>query len=355
MHYPDHPTADVITDPLKPRFKDIDSENGIIGTVLQSAFLNDILFNVMRVVEGTEGIPVKGRADDLCDAIGRMIGGASPSHTLLTKDVAGGAAEIVLTQPETSRVVIDLTGARTDDLIVTLHDGMPAARVVRDSTTGGHAVSVKVAGQDDGDAVSVPSGGWSLLIIDGVTVSVLASTSAVDGGALEQGLHSLPITPSWFEPRTGGAEFVTVDLGASAPQVQAIAFDAATEEAIDGYMALPKSIDETAAGRLRIFFAGSSGAGDIKMQAQLAAIAPGESLAVADAWTDLAPVTLAGTDVSVVSAEAVVPIALGAYADPSLLLVRLRRHASDGTDTLAADALLIGVDLKLSIAAATDA
>ncbi|MEQ8585166.1 MAG: hypothetical protein RLO01_12590 [Thalassobaculaceae bacterium] len=179
MHYPDHPTADIQTDPTKPRFRRRDDENGVVGTRVEPDWLNDIMFNLMGPIEATQGVPVKGRGADLVDAIGRMMGGASPAHTMLSKDVAGAAPEVVLTQQETSRIVIALTGARTAGLILTLHSDMPGCRVVRDGTGGDQAVKVKIAGQDNDAAVAVPSGEWAFLITDGATVSVLATTETV--------------------------------------------------------------------------------------------------------------------------------------------------------------------------------
>jgi hypothetical protein len=359
VHRIDTPTADITTDPLKPRFRGIDVPNGFAATQVSPEFLNDVQESLATVVEGSGGALVKGRSEDVADAIGRMIGGASSAHTLLSKDVAGGAAEIVLTQPETSRVVIDLTGARTGDLILTLHNGMPASRVVRDSTTGGFAVKVKVAGQNDAAAVDVPSGGWALLITDGVTVSVLASTGGGAGTAIEQGYHSMVLSPAQFEPTSSGTPAVhsTVSIGVdtSVPPIATIAFDPATEQVVSAFLPLPKSVDLAAVAKVRlgaIAAAADATTGDAKFQVQLVAISAAESLAPVTAYTDLGVVNC--TTAFNATAEVDVPITTTAATDPALLLIRVSRKSADVADVLTAKAHFTGLDLKLSYNAPTD-
>jgi len=95
----------------------------------------------------------------------------------LSKDVAGGAGTTVLTQDEQRRDVIEFTGVLTGNRTIEV-DATPWRWIVKNSTTGAFALTVKVAGQT---GVAVPQGRRAHIYNDGVDVRGGAGIPAGDG------------------------------------------------------------------------------------------------------------------------------------------------------------------------------
>lgn len=197
MHRIDNATAD-ITDPAKPKFRDKDAQLGVVGTQLSAAFMTDAQENLVVPIELAGLVPTKGRDMDVTDAFRHLVNGADQTFSKLQIDVAGAAAEITLTQEENAHVVLDLTGARTADLIVAT-PAMPGFSVVLNSATGGFSVKMKVTGQSDVTAVDLPAGVQTVVVSDGVnaatptgliTGDVLAKSGGAMTGAIT-GAHGL--------------------------------------------------------------------------------------------------------------------------------------------------------------------
>lgn len=109
----------------------------------------------------------------LTDAVGNTYNVQTPTalqaalHGRLVKSVAGSTATINLTSAEAANRLIELTGARTAALSLTIPDGTTGDFHVYNNTSGAYTITVKTA---SGTGVVVPQGGRVLLECDATNV-----------------------------------------------------------------------------------------------------------------------------------------------------------------------------------------
>jgi len=361
MHYVDHATAD-LTDPLKPQFRPRDDVNGFVGTRVTADWLNDTCNNLMKAVTAAGIVPTKLREEDLVDAIVRLAAGRDATRSKLDKDVAGGAAEIVLTDAEAGSPMTILAGARTGDLLLSWPDSYVGPRWVYNGTTGGFAITARVSTQPAGEAIELPVDQWSLVTLDGTSLAVLLSTAGTGaevptGQAIEQGLHTIWVPASAMTPRPANSPGIGVftSAGTSATYPY-LAFDPASDEAVDFTVAMPKSWNR---GPIKVelvwFHPATAGPFAIQFIIASAVIGNGDTLDAAlgvGIGINDAGGTADTLYISPVTADVVAP---GVAEVGDALHLFLRRDPNDGSDTLPVDANVLGLRVLYNISAATDA
>lgn len=358
MHYPDHPTAD-LTNPLKPQHRARDDVNGIAGTRVTADWLNDLGNNAMAAVAAAGIVPTKLREADLADAIARLAAGRDVTRSKLSKDIAGGQAEIVLTEAEAGAAVVLLLGARTDDLLLSWPNSYAGPRWVYNGATGGFTVSTRIATQDPGEAIALPAGQWSLLALDGTKVAVLLSTAG-DGApsgdsAIKQGLHTIWVPAGAMTPRASSGPAAGLFTSGTLRTYTYLAFDPASAEAVEFTVAMPKSWDR---GDLRAelvwFHPATAGPFAIQFIIAAAAIGDGDALGAA-VGVGIGLQDIGGAaDTMHISALSTPITPAGDPAIGDALQFYLSRDPTDGSDTLPVDAHVLGLRLLYTVAASTD-
>lgn len=355
MHYPDTPTAD-LTNPAKPQYTAGSEQLGVQPTIVTPEHLNDITNNLMALVLAAGIAPTKLREADVADAVARIVGGRDATRARLVKDVAGGVAEIALSDAEAGAWHVKLTGARTGDLLLTWPDAWSGPRWVWNPGTGGWAVKARTSIQDAGTAVTLPAGRWSLLLLDGGAAAFI--TSAVgdgvsSGSPIEQGLHTIWLPCTAFEP-AAGAEFVNLTTTVAGMPYTVLAFDPVAAEGAYASLGMPNSWDGgVLLAEVVWMHPDTAGPTGVVWAMQSRSYAAGETL-------DAGMAAVASTNAAGGVAETsyvTLPIEFTADGTPAggeQLRLYLRRLAADAADTLPTDAHLLGVRLRYTVAAATD-
>lgn len=169
------------------------------------------------------------------------------------------------------------------------------------------------------------------------------------------GKHMIPLpSASWRAQTTNGPASYLTELVTNRQMVEGYTFDQSTAEYIQISFPMPKSWDEgTITARFR--WTAPSGSGNVIWGIQGVACSDDDALDVA--WGTAQTVTdtlTAVNDLMITSEVSAVTIA-GSPAEGDLLWLRVYRDAAAGGDTFSADAVLVAVDLFISLNGANDA
>lgn len=176
------------------------------------------------------------------------------------------------------------------------------------------------------------------------------------GSVIEQGLHSIWLDASMFRPRdASGPEILTsaTDASTNKNRLDGLAFDASTDELAQVRIAMPKSWNE---GTITFvpYWRAASGTGDVVWGLRGVAASNDDLLDVAFGTAQTSTDTLiATTDLHRGPTSSAITIA-GTPAAEDLVWLEVYRDANDAGDTLAADAVLIGIMVYMTINASTD-
>ena len=155
---------------------------------------------------------------------------------------------------------------------------------------------------------------------------------------------------------TNGADAQQVELTATQPELKVLDFDASTKEYAQFAVAFPKSWNEGTITFQVYFTANSTNTGNAIFGLQ--AVSASDNDAIDSAFGTAQEVTKAhsGTanDLNVSSESSLVTIA-GTPAEADQILFQVYRDAADGSDTLTADARLLGIKIFFTTDAANDA
>lgn len=196
---------------------------------------------------------------------------------------------------------------------------------------------------------------------EALTIGVSAATDIPDRAAAdsryiqrtESLVHSIWIPASAMTAQTtNGAAVGTAETTTNDVMFPSYDFDQTTIEYVQAHIAFGNSWNLSTVTAQ--FFWKSSGTGDVIWGAQGVAISNDDLLDAAFGTAQTVTDTLiATTDLHVTSATAAITLA-GTPADADLCVFRFYRNASSGSDTLNADAQLIGVKLNFTTNAADD-
>lgn len=200
------------------------------------------------------------------------------------------------------------------------------------------------------------AGNPSVAVSGTLVASATASGWTDAAGALWQvgGKHMIPLPASaWRAQTTNGAAYHLSELATNDQMVEGWAFDQTTQEHIQCWIPMPKSWNEgTITARFRWF--APSGSGNARWGIQALAVSDDDALDAAWGTAGEVTDTLTATGDLMVTAETSAITVAGTPAEGDMLLLRVYRDTGDGADTFNADAILIAVDLFVSIAQAND-
>lgn len=170
------------------------------------------------------------------------------------------------------------------------------------------------------------------------------------------GKQTIWIPAAAMSPRTtNGAAFNTTQLGTNGTLVSSLAFDTATAEYAQFQIRMPKSWNESTVTFTPVWTANSTSTNGVAWSLQAKAL--GNDGTIDAAWGTAVTVTDANTatayQVHIASESSAVTIANASELE--WVVFEIYRDVSNGGDTLAVDALLLGVTINYTTDAANDA
>jgi len=153
---------------------------------------------------------------------------------------------------------------------------------------------------------------------------------------------------------TNGPSYYTTELATNKNMLNGYAFDTTTAENLNFFVALPKQWDEGTV-TFRAYWTAASGSGGVAWS--LAAEARSDDDAMDNAYGTAQTVTdtfIVANDLHVTSYSSAITIG-STPAEGDLQFFRITRAVSNGADTLAVDAILLGIEIRITTNASTDA
>lgn len=277
----------------------------------------------------------------------QCIGSGTVTITPTTSTI-NGAASLALTTGQSARIVSDGTNYRA----------------LTGGSSGGGAVATDAIWDAVGDLAVGSGANTSVRLARGSALQVLRVNAG--GTDLEYatpttgstiGQHMLPVMASAMTPRsTGGCGTLVIEAGASdQPEIPYLPFDATTQEGADFSVAMPESWNEGTI-TFKPIWKHQATSTNFGVVWRLRAIAFGDDDAMASNFgTGQTSTDTGGTtrDHYIGPTSAAITIA-GSPAAGDTVYFNIERIVSDGGDTMAVDAELIGVRIYYTTAAETD-
>lgn len=267
-------------------------------------------------------------------------------------DVSGGV-DVTLTSlsgasDQARNAILKFTGTISANINVIIPSSSKVY-IVWNATSGAFTVTVKTSG---GAGVVIPQGEKAFIFCDG-TDTYEALSNMKKSGKETIPLLAAALTPS---PTNGCAPVTTTEITSGKPPVIGLAYDKDNAEYAEIFIPFSKSWNE---GTLtaRIFWSANDASAN-GVAWTIEAVAISDNDAVDSAY---------GTAVTIVdnnqnsanrmlaSAESSAITIAGSPAEGDIIAIRIGRNPANGSDNLAADAVLIAAHIYLTTNAANDA
>lgn len=183
----------------------------------------------------------------------------------------------------------------------------------------------------------------------------LAIAAADITGVLAQGEHTIFIPAGAMIPRTtNGAAPGTTELAMNDIMLKSLDFDTTTEEGAGFWIGMPKSWNE-GTFTCEFFWTAASGSGGVAWGIAGYSFSNDDPLDTAVSGQQVVTDTLIATnDLHLTSATSAITVG-GTPAEGDMVYFEITREVANGSDTIAADAKLLGIRLKFTNNASTDA
>lgn len=184
--------------------------------------------------------------------------------------------------------------------------------------------------------------------------------TALDGKAavatvLTQGKHTIWVPAAAMTARTtAGASAGTAETTTNKVMRKSLDFDTATQEHAQFAVAMPKSWNEGAV-TFQALWTATGGSGGVAWSLQAMAAGDGDALDAAFGTAQTVTDTLISAGALHQTAEGAAVTVAGPPAESDLVVFQIYRAVANAADTLAQDALLLGVRLFYTINAGSDA
>ncbi|MCW2247115.1 hypothetical protein M2352_002706 [Azospirillum fermentarium] len=186
-------------------------------------------------------------------------------------------------------------------------------------------------------------------------VTDTAGLQAALDAKLAQGRHTLWLPAAAFLPRTtSGAGWGMAETSTARIVRRTLDFDPATQEHAQTTVAMPKSWDRGTVA-FQVLWLAAAGLGGVVWGMQAMAVGDGDALDAAFGTAVTVTDAVNAANAVNAAAESGALTVAGPPLAGDLVVFQLYRAASDAADTLATDALLLGVRLFITLSAATDA
>ena len=170
------------------------------------------------------------------------------------------------------------------------------------------------------------------------------------------GLHDIWVPAQAMYPTAddGCSDIETVEITEGRPELRVLDFDPSTDEFAQFSIAMPKSWNEGTI-TAEFYWTAASGSGDVLWYLEGVAISNDDAITTAFGTEQVATDTLiTANDLHISPTTPAITIA-GSPAAGDLCFFQVFRDANNGSDTLNADARLIGIKLHYTTDAETDA
>ena len=307
---------------------------------LEGELTVDTTRKALRVHDGTTPGGLESARSDLNNV-------AEATSSVAGKMSAGDKAKLDGISSGAEVNLVDSVFGRTGDVVQVSGD-YTASEITNVPAGGIVAVTVQAALDElDGDLTTLETTVNGKLDTNGSGADL---TGVEKPGAQTISIPALGLTPR----NTNGASNGTVELGTNDIMLATKNFDAATEEAVQIMISMPKSWDEGTV-TAQFFWTAASGSGNVVWSARAVAISNDGALDAAWGTEQTITDTLTATDDLCVSATTS-PITIGGTpSENDLVVFEFARNAADASDTLAEDAKLINIKLVYTTDAANDA
>lgn len=200
------------------------------------------------------------------------------------------------------------------------------------------------------------SGAYSVTLTATATTSVTLPPSGTLATTTQFiGKQAIPLpAPSWVARTTNGAATFSTELATNDVMIRGYDFDTSTAEAIQIAFPFPKQWDEGTI-TFRFYWTVASGSGGVAFS--LRGRAASDDDAMDGSWGTAVTVTdnvITANDMHV-SAESTAVTIGGTPAVGDMIFLELQREVANGSDTLAADARLLAVEIFITTDTGTDA
>ena len=194
--------------------------------------------------------------------------------------------------------------------------------------------------------------GNNVVTVDQIGTTVQAYNA---GNAPVMGKQAIFIPASGFLPRvTNGAAAFSSELATNDVMIRGYDFDTSTVEAIQALVALPKQWNEGTV-TFRAYWTAASGSGGVAFS--LKGRAASDDDAMDGTWGTGVAVTdtfITANDLHVTAESSAITIG-GTPAEGDMIWIEVAREVANGSDTLAVDARLLGIEFFITTNAGTDA
>jgi hypothetical protein len=187
----------------------------------------------------------------------------------------------------------------------------------------------------------------------GTDVAVADGGSGVTDGVA--GKQNIFVPAQAFRARTtNGAEAFEAELATNDVMAYGYAFDTSTVEAIQMLVSFPKMWNEGTI-TFRYYWMAETGSGGVAFSMRGRAVSDND--VIDGSWGTAITVTdtLLATGDMQVSAESSAVTIGGSPAEGDMIWLEIARQTANGSDTMATDAILLGVDIYITTNAGTDA
>lgn len=178
-------------------------------------------------------------------------------------------------------------------------------------------------------------------------ISALGYTPAQSSNFV--GLQDLWISAGamWAKTTSGCAVLAKTEMTTSLVNIQTLDFDSSTQEFAQFTIALPRNWNNGTV-TAKFYWTAASGSGGVVWEISGGAYSDDDALTVALGTAQTATDTLlAANDLHISPATSAITLA-GTPADSDFLAFQISRNPSDGSDTLAVDAKLLGIMLTIT-------
>lgn len=192
------------------------------------------------------------------------------------------------------------------------------------------------------------------LLAAGAVNYELGYTAADDAGVMKIGRHQMFIKADALIPRTtNGPAAGSTETATNKVMITGYDFDASTAEYAQIMFPVPKSVTITSF-TYRLRWTAISGSGVVVWAVQAAGRSDDDAMDQAFGTAVTVNDTVLSTSDQHTTVESGTVTVGGSPSAQDMLVLQVYRDASNGSDTLAADARLLAIELFLTVAAATD-
>lgn len=276
---------------------------------------------------------------------------------------SGTTVRTAVSAIRTGLAVTDLSNVTTTDFAARAQAaGITAATATPLSTAVpaglGNATAGTAAEAARGDHVHplpTPAAVGAAAASHGHAVADTTGLQAALDAKLGTGKHTLWIPAGAFLPRTtSGASWGAAETATARINRRTLDFDAATQEYAQTTLAMPKSWDRGAI-TFQVLWLSTAASGAVVWGGQAVAVGDGDALDAAFGTAATITDAVTAANAVSVSGESGALTVAGSPQTGDLTVFQLFRAAADATDTLAVDALLLGVRIFYTKSAGNDA